>query len=147
MRILVAEDDKVVSMLVCAILRDEGHQALAAFDQMQVLMFAARAPAPDVIILDLNMPGGTGGETLRRLKTSPKTSSISVIVLSGTPDPDAPATVQKLGGDAVLSKPVDRKKLLAELALMIVPDLDLDAGTRKTTVVRSARGAARFAYE
>lgn len=147
MRILVAEDDKVVSMLVCRTLRDEGHQALAAFDQMQVLMFAARTPGPDVIILDLNMPGGTGRETLRRLKTSPKTRHISVIVLSGTTDPDAPALVHDLGGDAFLSKPVDRQKLLAELALMIVPDLDLDAGNRKTTSVRSTPAATRFAYE
>jgi CheY-like chemotaxis protein len=145
MRILVAEDDKVVSMLVCGILRDEGHQALAAFDQMQVLMFAAKTPGPDVIILDLNMPGGIGRETLRRLKTSPKTRHISVIVLSGTTDPDAPALVQELGGDAFLPKPVDRQKLLAELALMIVPDLDF--GGVKAAPVRSALGAARFAYE
>ena len=124
MKIIVADDDKVVSMLVCGILREQGHQVLAAYDQMQTLMFALRTPEPDVIILDLNMPGGAGGETLRRLKTSTRTSHIPVIVLSGTTDRDAPRQVSELGGGVFLPKPVDRDRLLGELegiAMMPVP--------------------------
>ena len=122
MKIIVADDDKVVSMLVCGILREQGHQVLAAYDQMQTLMFALRPPEPDAIILDLNMPGGSGGETLRRLKTSARTSHIPVIVLSGTPDLEAPKQVLELGGAAFLSKPVDRERLLSELrGIAMVP--------------------------
>ena len=93
MKILVAEDDKVVSMLVCGILREQGHRTLAAYDQMQAIMFANKVPGPDAIVLDLNMPGGTGGETLRRLKTSTRTSHIPVVVLTGTTDERARATI------------------------------------------------------
>jgi CheY-like chemotaxis protein len=118
MNILVAEDDKVVSLLVCGLLRAEGHQVLAAYDQMQTIMFAKKTPSPDVIVLDLNMPGGAGGETLRRLKHSSLTAAIPVIVLSATADPSAPDLVRQLGGQAFLSKPVDREKLLQEIELI-----------------------------
>jgi CheY-like chemotaxis protein len=139
MRILVADDDRTISLLVCGILRDVGHQTLAAFDQMQTLMFAMRSPAPHLIILDLNMPGGAGGETLRRLKQSGKTSHVPVIVVSGTLDADAPARVRELGGEAFLPKPVDRDALIAEvdrvLAVASVTERPPDVS------------ASRFSYE
>jgi CheY-like chemotaxis protein len=147
MKILVADDDKVVSMLICGILRDEGHQTLTAYDQMQALMFAAKTPSPDAIILDLNMPGGTGRETLRRLKTSAKTSHICVIVLSGTSDPDAPAVVRELGGNAFLPKPVNREHLLAELALVVDPTLSLVAGKKNQAASSLQSAGVRFTYE
>jgi len=149
MNILVADDDKVVSMLICGILRDEGHQTLTAFDQMQALMFAAKSPGPDAIILDLNMPGGAGRETLRRLKTSAKTRHICVIVLSGTTDADAPAIVRELGGNAFLPKPVNREHLLAELALVIDPGIALVAEKKKQPVsaLQQIATAVRFTYE
>ena len=119
MRILVADDDRTISLLICGILRDVGHQTLAAFDQMQTLMFAMRSPAPHLIILDLNMPGGAGGETLRRLKQSAKTSHVPVLVVSGTEDADAAERVKALGGAAFLPKPVDRDLLIAEVNLVL----------------------------
>ena len=60
MRILVADDDRVVSTLVCALVRKKGWQAIAAFDANQAFMVAMQNPPPDAIILDIGMPGGTG---------------------------------------------------------------------------------------
>ena len=140
MKVLVGEDDKLVSLLVCGILRDEGHQTLAAYDQMQVLMFALKVPAPDAIVLDLNMPGGKGGETLRRLKSSARTAHIPVIVLTGTSDPSAPNLVRELGGESFMPKPVNRVQLLDELEWV----------TRRRVMVpaeMSSRKAALFTYE
>jgi len=140
MKILVAEDDKVVSLLVCGILREQGHQVLAAFDQMQTIMFANKLPGPDAIVLDLNMPGGTGGETLRRLKTSSRTVYTPVIVLSGTTDPNAPKLVAELGGESFLSKPVNREAFLAELERVT-------ANRQPVPGARQPVGVARMAYE
>ncbi len=140
MKILVAEDDKVVSLLVCGILREQGHKTLAAYDQMQTIMFANKLPGPDAIILDLSMPGGTGGETLRRLKSSTRTQTIPVIVLSGTCEPHAPRLVAELGGESFLSKPVNREHLLYELERVT-------ANAPEPVVVRQPAGAARMAYE
>ena len=65
------------------------------------------------------MPGGTGMLVLERLKASTRTSQIPVIVLSGSTDPDADASVRRLGADAFLSKPVDVDELLGALARVL----------------------------
>jgi DNA-binding response OmpR family regulator len=114
-KILVAEDDRVVSQLVCSVVRQAGHTPVPAYDAMQTLMFAMRTPVPDLIILDLNMPGGTGVDALRRLKTSSKTAAIPVVVLSGSTDERTPATVKELGAESFLPKPVDSDALQAAI--------------------------------
>lgn len=113
MRILVADDDRVISTLICGMVARAGHQAMPAHDAMQALMFALRSPAPDLILLDVNMPGGTGVEALRRLKQSARTRSIPVIVVSGVDDPAMPLRMRDLGALDVLPKPVDAERLLA----------------------------------
>ena len=106
MRVLVADDDPIITRLVHLGLRAKGWQVTVAADAMQAVMFAARTP-PDAIILDINMPGGTGIGALKRLKASVKTSTIPVLVLSGSTDPGMPQTVKDLGADEFLLKPVD----------------------------------------
>ena len=104
-RILVAEDDQVTSKTICAMLRGIGHQPVPAFDAVQTLMLAMRAPQPEAIMLDLNMPGGTGMGALEKLQASSKTAEIPVIVLSGTEDPDARQAALSAGAVDFLSKP------------------------------------------
>jgi two-component system phosphate regulon response regulator PhoB len=112
MRILVADDDLVMSQLICAIVREAGHEPMPAFDAMQTVMFAMRSPAPALIILDISMPGGTGVEALRKLKRSAKTSMIPVVVLSGSTDAGMPAQVKALGAVDYLPKPIAPESLL-----------------------------------
>src|SRR2546427_195268 len=78
-------------------------------------MFAVRPPPPDVVILDINMPGGTGIEALKRLKSSLNTALIPVIILSGSTDAEMPQKVKTLGADEFLRKPVDQGALFAAL--------------------------------
>ena len=113
MRILVAADDRVISTFICGVLAKAGHRATPAHDAMQALMFAMRSPAPELILLDVNMPGGTGVEALRKLKQSARTSGIPVIVVSGVDDPAMPERMRELGALDVLPKPVDAERLLA----------------------------------
>jgi DNA-binding response OmpR family regulator len=113
MRILVADDDRMLSTLICAIVREAGHTPIPAFDAMQAMMFAIRPPAPALIILDINMPGGTGLEALRKLKLSARTAPIPVVVLSGSDEADMPQQVKALGADAFLPKPIDPEALVA----------------------------------
>lgn len=114
-RILVADDDRVVSHLVSGILRREGYEVTTAMDAMQTVMFAMRAPQPDAIVLDLQMPGGTGLEALRKLKASTKTLQIPVVLLSGSADAAQRQRVEELGVVASLHKPVDAAALLAAI--------------------------------
>jgi two-component system cell cycle response regulator DivK len=116
MRILVADDDRVTSRVICDELTEVGHSVVPVFDAMQVLMVAMRQPAPEAIILDLTMPGGTGIEALKKLKMSTKTMGIPVLVLSGTIDARMPDIVKQLGAAEFIPKPVAPDVLLANVA-------------------------------
>ena len=116
MKILIADDDKVIAQLASAVVREMGHTAIHAYDAMQTVMFAVKSPTPDAIILDINMPGGTGLEALRKLKASAKTQHIPVIVLSGSIDQSLPRKVKELGADAFLAKPIDPDALRDAIA-------------------------------
>ena len=112
MNILVADDDRVLSQLLCAVVSEAGHVPIPAYDSMQTVMFAMRQPAPAVIILDINMPGGSGLDALRKLKLSARTSPIPVIVLSGSTEQNISDQVKTLGAREFLSKPIDPETLV-----------------------------------
>lgn len=69
-------------------------------------MAAMRAPAPELIVLDLQMPAGDGQTTLTKLKQSSKTALIPVLVVSAVKDPATRDHVRALGAAAFLEKPV-----------------------------------------
>ncbi len=114
MKILLADDDRVLTTLLSGRLRARGVETVVAHDAMQALMTAMRTP-PDAIVLDIQMPGGTGIEALKKLKASSKTSAIPVLVLSGSGSTDTPEQVKGLGADDFLLKPVDPDALYSAL--------------------------------
>ena len=115
MKILVADDDRVLNHLLTSRLRMKGCQVITAFDAMQAFMGAMRT-IPDAIVLDIHMPGGTGIEALKKLKMSAKTSQIPVVVLSGSMDaPAAETLVRELGAVDFIAKPVDPEAVYVAL--------------------------------
>lgn len=122
MRILVADDDRQLSTLLCAILRTAGHQPTPAFDGATTMMAAMRSPAPELIVLDLAMPAGTGQATLVKLKQSSRTNQIPVLVLTASTDATTRNEVLSMGAEAFLPKPVDADALLA--AVSAIKDVD-----------------------
>jgi CheY-like chemotaxis protein len=95
--------------------REAGHVPIPAFDAMQAMMFAIKHPVPDCIILDIHMPGGAGLDTLRKIKTSAKTSHIPVIVISGSTDAGITEQVMQLGAVTFLGKPLVPEALLVAM--------------------------------
>jgi len=69
-------------------------------------MMAQRA-APDAVLLDIQMPGGTGLNTLKRLRTSTRTQNIPVIAISALPGAAAGKEALALGAVEFFPKPVD----------------------------------------
>ena len=118
MKLLIADDDRVLTHLLSARLRAKGWTVTVAADAMQAMMFAMRA-TPDAILLDINMPGGTGVEALKKLKASMKTSHIPVVVLSGSIDPADEAMVLGLGAMGFVKKPADADVLHERLMQLI----------------------------
>jgi two-component system response regulator CpxR len=95
MRLLIADDDRALSLLLSTRLRTMGWTVDVAHDAMQALMF------------DIAMPGGTGIEALKKLKRSAKTMQIPIVVLSGSIEPEEEPKVLGLGAAAFLRKPTD----------------------------------------
>jgi DNA-binding response OmpR family regulator len=117
-KLLLADDDRVLTHLMSNRLRTMGVETVVAHDAMQAFMLALRSP-PDVIVLDIQMPGGTGLQALRKLKTSSKTSSIPVVVLSGSGDAATPDQVKEMGADQFLLKPIEPDALYIALCAVL----------------------------
>ena len=121
MTILVADDDRGLVLLLSKHLIKRGFEVAGAYDAMQASVTAMRQPI-DAVILDVNMPAGTGYEVLKRMRSNPKSSIIPVIVLTGSIRPGEEEKMRAMGADAFLTKPVDLAQLDSLLAgLLGVP--------------------------
>lgn len=103
-KVLIADDDRMFVELLWARLAADGFEVEVAYDSVQALNLAMRL-RPAVILLDVRMPGGSGLETLKRLKRSSLTHGIPVVVASVLPDPGLPQTVLALGAVEFIQKP------------------------------------------
>ena len=106
-KILIVDDDKDFSALVSAYLKFAGYWTVPAYDAMQGFMFAQREK-PHLILLDLNMPAGGGFTLLGKLRQSPKTRTIPVIIVTAMQEPELETEATAKGAEGFLRKPVDR---------------------------------------
>src|SRR5207244_2435640 len=115
-RILVAEDDPDNRCIVVKVLTLEGYETLAADDGRSALALARRE-RPDLIVMDLGMPGMDGWEAARRLKADPQTADIPIIALTAWDEERA----REAGCDGYLSKPC-RPKTIREAVVRFLAD-------------------------
>jgi DNA-binding response OmpR family regulator len=131
-RILVVEDDEGSRELVTSILTDAGYEVEAAEDGIAAL---ARVPAvrPDLVLLDLMMPGLDGYEVCRRLKREPRTGHIPVIVVTAMGKAANMDTALASGADDFVPKPIEPANLRARVAAMLKAiELPTRRGVRQT---------------
>jgi len=119
-RVLIADDDAEVQRVLSTAMWGLGFEPLSAADAMQTVMHA-RNSRPDVILLDMNMPGGTGMMALKRLKMLNATRRIPVIVISGSAEENLAEKVRELGAHAFFPKPVDIVALMNTLVDLATP--------------------------
>ena len=103
---LIVEDDEVVRSLMRELLARRGVETLEASDAAAG-MEVAKAHKPDLIVLDVGMPGRDGVELLEDLKRDPDTAGRPVVMLSGSLDPSHVAQARGLGAVAFLNKPIN----------------------------------------
>jgi len=103
-RILVAEDDADNRRIVVKVLTVEGYETLEAADGRSAVAVAKRE-RPDLIVMDLAMPGMDGWEASRRLKADPETADIPIIALTAFAMRGDEERAREAGCDAYLSKP------------------------------------------
>jgi DNA-binding response OmpR family regulator len=117
-KILVVEDDKNTSNLICEVLSDSGYQISTAFDGEQALNVAVQE-LPDLITLNVVMPRMDGFEACRRLKNDERTKNIPVIFLTGQKRVDQIILGYDLGADHYITKPFHFGLLLAQLRMSL----------------------------
>jgi len=110
--VLVIDDDPGIVDLVCAALEDVGYGVLAAVGQEALRV--ARERRPDLVLLDMNMPGLDGAALSRRLRDDPVTAAIPIVVMSAQVGLRAAAAL--LPGNDWLAKPFELPDLYATVA-------------------------------
>ena len=113
--ILIADDYEDNLELLSRYLRNEGYLHITAHDGVEALN-KARTEMPDLILLDVNMPGKDGYKVMQELRADPATEHIPVIILTAARI--GPSDVQlglNLGADDYITKPFDRLELLARI--------------------------------
>jgi DNA-binding response OmpR family regulator len=110
-KILIVEDDESVADVLQARLAKSGFQVIWALDAYQGLTLA-KSEAPDLIILDLMLPGGGGEATLKNLKMSSKTSFTPVLVLTASTDAELKRRMLAEGVVGYMEKPYDGNELI-----------------------------------
>ncbi|OGA18324.1 MAG: two-component system response regulator [Betaproteobacteria bacterium RIFCSPLOWO2_02_FULL_66_14] len=109
-RILVVDDEDRNRRLLVAMLEAEGYSAAEAADGAQALELARQSP-PDIILLDIMMPGMDGYEVARALKTDAATKAIPVVMVTALDDRDSRLRGLEAGAEEFITKPVDRNEL------------------------------------
>jgi len=109
--VLLADDDPEVIALVEATLRNDGITCRTADNGLTVLRLA-REIMPDLILLDVRMPGMSGFEVLETIRRDPGLQSLPVILLTGCDDPADIMRGSELHADQYIAKPVSPNVLL-----------------------------------
>lgn len=113
-RILVVDDDAIIREMIGSILDVEGYRVILAEDGNQALEILA-VTVPDLILLDVMMPGLDGNEVCRRLKSDPSRSFIPIIMLTALGQAEQRVRGLELGADDYLAKPFYLEELLARV--------------------------------
>ena len=117
-KVLLVDDEDSLRKVMKELLEREGYEVAEARDGVQALDQVDRM-GPDIIVLDLNLPGLDGYGVLSHLRSRPATAGIPVIVLTAKGDEDNEVRVFELGADDFLTKPFRARALSARLEAVL----------------------------
>ena len=117
-KVLLVDDEDSLRKVMRDLLERDGYSVSEARDGVQALDQIDRV-GPDIIVLDLNLPGLDGYGVLSHLRSRPATASIPVIVLTAKGDEDNEVRVFELGADDFLTKPFRARALSARLEAVL----------------------------
>jgi len=108
-KVLIVDDDKAIQNMVKAVLEQAGYEVSAALDAMQGPMFA-RKVKPDLIVLDINLPGGSGEKVFERLRAMTNTA---------VPIAELLPTVRESTNTILLAKPAKAEDIAAAVGKLL----------------------------
>jgi len=113
-RILIVEDDPSLLRAVSYILEKEGYEVLTAMNGLEGLT-KAKGENPDLLILDVMLPGIDGFEVCHRLRAESQTAQLPILMLSAKGQAADRSTGLQVGANEYLTKPVERLVLLGKV--------------------------------
>jgi DNA-binding response OmpR family regulator len=120
--ILVVDDEPDLLLLLEEHLTQEGYQVITATTGMQAIT-KAREEHPDIILLDVMMPGVSGFDVCNILQDFPETASIPIIFLTAVAETKRKVMGLNLGADDYITKPFDLHELAARVKAALRPRL------------------------
>lgn len=122
-RVLIVDDDPSFLELAAAALEGEGFAVSLARTPCEALMSAVHTP-PDVILLDILLPGSDGLDVLDALRSEPETRAVPVLACTALGERASAAHLTSLGFDGVLTKPLNLLEFARELRAKMSPRVD-----------------------
>ena len=117
-RILIVDDDPKNVKLMCGLLNREDYELSTAANGLSALERVHKTP-PDLILLDVMMPGMDGYEVTRRLKAGAETKAIPIILITALDSPEDRARGLEAGAEEFLTKPVNPVEIEARIQSML----------------------------
>lgn len=133
-KILIVEDDESLLKLECILLTTRGYRAHGVMTGTAALNDIAKE-RPDLIMLDVMLPGLNGFEVCRRIKGNPETCQIPVVFLSARNSPADISHGKRVGGDQYISKPFRSAKVVDAIKLLLEKG-ESPSGTKGSTIRR-----------
>ncbi len=130
-KILVVDDEQDIVDLITLHLGKEGHEAIAVYNGLQVVPWALEHE-PDLIVLDIMMPGLNGVQVFKRLRMNPQTRTIPVVMLTARAQMADKIAGLELGADDYLTKPFSPRELMLRISAVL-------RRTKKVTSVAETR--------
>jgi DNA-binding response OmpR family regulator len=113
-KILIVEDDQKIAMALVIRLKANGYNASIAPDAIAGAS-QARVLKPDLILLDISLPGGDGFQLAETFLRMPETNGTPVIFITASKNPELMQKVMELGAIGLFEKPFDTEKLLGSI--------------------------------
>ncbi|NOZ07637.1 MAG: response regulator transcription factor [FCB group bacterium] len=126
--ILIVDDEKDIRNLVSFNLKKAGFQTLLASDGEKAIR-ETRTHYPDLIVLDLMLPGINGHDACRVLKGDPKTSKIPILMLTARGEEADIIKGLEIGADDYVTKPFSPKVLVARVKALLRREEEIDLGS------------------
>jgi len=117
-RVLVCDDEPYVVESVSYVVRKAGFEVLTAEDGDAALETAKREH-PDLMFLDIMMPGIAGDEVCRRLKAEPGTRDIHIVILTARGQEEDERRALQMGADEFMTKPFSPRKMRDKLVRLL----------------------------
>jgi class 3 adenylate cyclase len=145
-RVLVVDDDPDMVGFLARLLQSEGMAVETAADGASALSLVGATP-PDLVLLDVMMPGASGFDVCRQLKGDEATALIPVVLVTSLEDSESRVRGIEAGADDFLSKPVKREELIARVkTLRRLHDTRKELESRRLTAEVQRKEAIRKAF-